>query len=119
MAENIYAKVASVLDNSGYVYRQQGGFLGTGSLPDTFLTYQVIAKEDIAHAGNVPYGSQARVQFTLYSTDPEIVQSADETLKSILLPAGFTRLTGKDLPYAADTGHYGYTCDYKYFMEED
>ena len=119
MSENIYEKVAAVLDASGFIYRQQGSFLPTEPLPETFLTYQIINNEDVAHACNKPYACSARVQMTLYSTDPAIVQSANETLKSIMLPAGFTRFIGRDLPFSADTGHYGYTCDYKYYIQED
>lgn len=119
MCENIYDIIGAALGNSGYTFREQGSFMADEPLPETFITYQVIDKEDVAHACNLPYASSARVQMTLYSTDPEIVQSADRTLKSILLPAGFTRFTGRGLPYMADTGHYGYTCDYKYLIQED
>jgi hypothetical protein len=118
MADNIFDIIGAALDASGYVYRQQGSFAPDEVLPETFITYQVIFKEDIAHACNAPYASSARVQMALYSKDPAVAQSADQILKGIMLPAGFTRYTGRQLPYMADTGHYGYTCDYKYYLEE-
>lgn len=119
MTENIYDIIGAVLGSSGYTYREQGSFMAGEPIPDTFITYQVIDKEDVAFACNLPYASLARVQMTMYSTDPAVVQSADQTLKGILLPAGFTRYSGRELPYMADTGHYGYTCDYKFLIQED
>lgn len=117
MSENIYKIIGAVLDVSGYTYRQQGSFTADERLPDNFITYQVIDKEDVAHAKNTPYVSVARVQMALYSTDPAIVQKADEILKGIL--PGFLRGSGRDLPFMVDTGHYGYTCDYTYLIQED
>jgi len=59
------------------------------------------------------------MQTTVYSKSPGIKQNADNLLKGVMLPAGFIRVSGRDLPFSQSTGHYAYTSDYRYFDKED
>jgi len=89
------------------------------TLPETFITYQLLSKGDLSHADNLPISSSALVQVALYSTDPAIKPSAASTLSGAMLTAGFTRAGGRDLPFDKETGHYGYACDFRYYETEE
>lgn len=115
---NIYSTLYTALATLGYTVREQGTFTDAETLPATFVTYQMIFKNDIAHSDNAPSSNVARVQVALYSTDPAIKQGADAALFVPLKAAGFMRVGGRDLPFDPSTGHYGYTCDYRLYQEE-
>lgn len=87
-------------------------------LPETLVTYQIIDQPNGAHADNRPGSTIHRIQVAMYSKRPALTQGADAAIKAVLLPAGFLRVTGRDLPYAPDTGHYGYTSDYRLYESE-
>ena len=114
---NVYTDIKTALDVSGYpVYQESTA--PAENFPDTYLTYMVIFDEAMLHAKNQPVGNAARVMVKLYSRDPEITQGGRGTLDGLM--AGMCRIAGGDLPYNAPSGHYGYTCDYRYFdYEED
>ena len=114
---NVYADMFDALSASGYpVYQEDAA--PAADFTDTYLTYKVIYDEALLYAKNQPIGASTRVMVKLYSCDPEVTQGGKETLNTLC--AGMMRLGGGDLPYNAPTGHYGYTCDYRYFdYEED
>ena len=112
---NIYKKIYDTLSPLGYPVREQGTYGEDEVLPDTLVTYQLVDEPDLAHYENSPSGKVPRFQVALYSKDPAIKQNADTLLRSVMLPAGFMRSSGRDLPFDPDTGHYGYTSDYRYF----
>lgn len=114
---NIYNKITTTLTSLGYTIREQGSFKSGETLPETFITFLIIESPDDTHYDNEPQSTMYRVQVTLYSKKPSIVQSANETIKALMLPAGFLRVSGRSLPYDASTGHYAWTQDYKYKME--
>lgn len=116
---NIYNRIYSTLTQLGYTVREQGSFAPGTILPDTFVTYQIIGQPSISFADNRPTGSTTRVQVALYSKDPEIKQNADNALKAVMLPSGFLRIDGRPLPFDAETGHYAYTVDYRYYETEE
>ncbi len=119
MASTINATLYTALNTLGYTVREQGSFGATETLPTTFITYQVIAVGDINHFDNAPNLYTTRVQVALYSTDPAITQAADATLWTPLKAAGFMRLSGgRQLPFDAASGHYGYTRDYRLLERE-
>ena len=116
---SLYNTLYTALATLGYTVREQGTFGATESLPATFITYQLIFRNDITHADNAPSANVSRVQVALYSTDPAIKQAAFDTLNAPMLAAGFMRAGGRDLPFDARTGHYGYTCDYRLYSKEE
>lgn len=115
---NIYSIIYSTLTQLGYTVREQGSFAPGAILPDTFVTYQIVNKPSISFADNRPTGYSARIQVALYSRDPVIKQDADNIIKAAMLPAGFLRIDGRDLPFDAGTGHHAYTVDYRYYEME-
>ncbi|MBU5670251.1 hypothetical protein [Paenibacillus brevis] len=114
---NIYAVTYTALESLGYPVREQGTYAPNETLPEAFVTYQIIDSPNNSAADNLPTSQTTRVQVNLYSRDPDIKQGADGLLKSVMLPAGFLRAGGRDLPFSLQTGHYGYTCDYRYYMD--
>lgn len=116
---NVYEIIYSTLIALGYPVREQGSYGEGEELPETFITYQVIYISNRSHADNQPTCGITRVQVNLYSRDPTIKQGADRAIKAAMLPAGFLYVDGRDLPLSADTGHYGFTCDYRFFTMEE
>lgn len=115
---NIYELIYNTLMSLGYPVREQGTFGNTEMLPETFITYQIINETNDTHYDNKIASTTTRVQLVLYSKKPAIKQSADQLFRSVMLPAGFLRVSGRDLPFNQDTGHYGYTSDYIFYKEE-
>lgn len=114
----IHSLIYNTLVALGYPVREQGTFAPDATLPETFITYQIIDQPNDTHYDNVPASTTTRVQVALYSKRPAIKQAADQTLKSVMLPAGFLRVSGRDLPFSSSTGHYGYTSDYRFYETE-
>lgn len=112
---NIYAAIFGALETLGYPVHEHGTYAPDESLPETFVTYQIIDSPNNSFADNEATSQTTRVQVNLYSRDPEIKQGADGMIKSVMLPVGFLRVGGRDLPYSIQTGHYGYTCDYRFY----
>lgn len=116
---NIYAIVCGTLETLGYPVSEHGTYGKEETLPESFVTYQLIDSPNSSYADNRPTSQTTRVQVNVYSKRPAIKQGADAALKAVLLPAGFLRVSGRDLPFDAATGHYGFTSDYRYYdMEE-
>jgi hypothetical protein len=103
----------------GYEVKEQGTYAPGATLPETFITYQIINSPNSSYADNKPISTAIRAQLALYSKKPAIKQSADSLFKSVMLPAGFLRIDGRDLPFIQSTGHYGYTCDYRFYESEE
>ncbi|MPM27249.1 hypothetical protein SDC9_73759 [bioreactor metagenome] len=118
---NIYALVCGTLEPVGFPVGKQGSFSAEDekNLPETYITYQVIDTPSKSYADNRPTGRSTRIQLTMYSSNPELTQGADSTFKAVMIPAGFMRVGGRDLPYDPSTGRGGYTCDYRYYDMED
>lgn len=116
---NIYALICDTLQPLGYPVQEQGTYAPNERLPETFVTYQIIDQSSYSHADNAPTSQTDRVQVVLYSRDPSLKQSANEAFMGVMLPAGFMRVSGRDLPYASSTGHYAYTSDYRYYDSID
>jgi len=115
---NVYETIKTTLAPLGYPVRQQGSYAPGATLPETLVTYQVIDQPNGAHADNRPGSTIHRIQISMYSKRPALVQGADAAIKGVLLPAGFLRVTGRDLPLDHETGHYGYTSDYRFYESE-
>lgn len=115
---NIFELVTDTLSPLGYPVREQGSYGPNAKLPETLITYQLIASDNETHADNMPTSTTYRVQVALYSTRPGIVQAAEQTIRPVMLAAGFMRASGRSLPTDRDTGHYGYVTDYNYYDME-
>lgn len=113
---DIFSIIYNTLVELGYPVREQGTYAPDETLPETHVTYQLIDSPNDSSADNLPTSTTYRVQVNLYSRDPAITQGADDALRSILLPVGFMRVSGRSLPYDIKTGHYGFTSDYRYYM---
>ncbi|WP_373232104.1 hypothetical protein [Cohnella sp.] len=116
---NLYAHVYGTLSALGYPVREQGTYAPGDELPETHVTYFFVDSPNDSHADNEPTSTTTRIQVALYSRDPEIKQAANATLKDVMLPAGFLRVGGGDLPYNTATGHYGFRCDFRFYDMED
>jgi len=117
---DIYKLICDTLSDLGYPVKEQGTYGKDDVLPATFVTYQIIYDEDVGYYDNVSTATKWRVQVALYSKSPTIKQGANAAFKSVMLPAKFMRLPGgRDLPYSAATGHYGYTSDYRFYDKEE
>lgn len=116
---NIYSIIYDTLSTLGYPIKEQGSYSKDDILPETFITYQVIDSPNNSFADNKPTSITTRVQLAFYSLKPVLKQSANETFKSVMIPAGFLRASGRDLPFNKDTGHYGYTSDYNFYESEE
>lgn len=116
---DVYALVYNTLSAIGYPVREQGTYAPDAKLPDTHVTYQVIDSPNNSHADNKPTSQTTRVQVTLYSKKPALKQGADAAIKAVMLPAGFLRVGGRDLPFDKGTGHYAFTCDYRIYQLEE
>lgn len=99
--------------------KEQGSYSPGAKLPETFITYQVIDAPNNTHYDNLPASTTRRIQLALYSAKPDIKQSADSLFKSMMVPAGFLRVSGRDLPFDGNTQRYGYTSDYRFYESED
>lgn len=117
--DNIYKIIYDTLSQLGYPVKEQGMYPVGAKLPDTHITYFIVDSPNTSFADNIPRSTTTRIQLVLYSIKPSIKQNADELLKSVMLPRGFLRIGGRDLPYNATTGHYARTCDYRYYEEEE
>lgn len=116
---NIYGAVTNALESLGYPIDEQGSYSNGERLPETFITYQILGSPNNSYADNLPTSTTWRVQIALYSNHPTIIQSADQTIKNKMLSAGFSRVTGRGIPFDKETNRYGYAIDYtRYEMEE-
>lgn len=112
---NIFSKVYNTLIATGYTVREQGGFRTEDTLPESFITYFLVDSPDVSHADNLATGRTYRVQVTLYSKKPSVVQGAEGSIGALMRSGGFLRMSGRALPFNADTGHYAFAIDYRYF----
>lgn len=112
----VYKELYDLLVTSTYPVREQGSLSGT--LPETIITTLLIDSPNNCHADNIPRSTTYQVQIALYSRKPSIKQSADELFKSILIPANWLRVNGRDLPYDKETGYYGFKSDYNFYESE-
>ena len=116
---NIYELICDTLAPLGYTVKEQGTYPLGATLPETFITYFIVDSPNGSFADNMPTSKTSRIQLVLYSKKPSIKQTADNLFKSVMLLGGFLRVGGRDLPFNAGTGHYAYTCDYRYYEMEE
>jgi hypothetical protein len=118
LASNIYELICNTLKPLGYPVKEQGTYPSGTNLPETYITYFLVDRPNKSSYDNKPASETIRIQLALYSRRPSVKQNADELFKSVMLPGGFLRIGGRDLPFSESTGHYAYTCDYRYYEME-
>lgn len=116
---NIYNLISNTLSSLGYSVREQGSYKSGETLPETFITFLIIDSPGVGYADNRSTGRSTRVQISLYSKKPNIVQNADSNIKNLMLNVGFMRMGGGALPFDKETGHYSWRTDFKYYELED
>lgn len=116
---NVFNKIVTTLSPLGYSIREQGSYRSNENLPETFITYLLINSPNRSFADNLPLSRTTQIQVSLYSKNPQIVQSADSDIKNLMLSAGFLRINGRSLPYEPMTGHYCWTNDYRLYETEE
>ena len=115
---NIYEHVSDTLSTLGYPVREQGTYLSTETLPDTFITYQLIESKCNSFADNLATSKIYLVRIVLYSQTQSIKQGADEIIRSVMVPANFKRVNGSDSVFGV-TLHYAFATDYIFYDMED
>jgi hypothetical protein len=115
---NIYSLTYNTLSALGYPVKEPGTY-SKEKPPETYITYFIVDSPNNSFADNKPVSRTTRIRLALYSQKPSIRQNADNLFKSVMLEAGFLRVGGRDLPFNSDTGHYAYTCDYRYYEMEE
>lgn len=118
MISNIYGLVYETLVPLGYPIKEQGTYPPGAVLPETYITYFLVDSPNETHYDNKLESTTYRIQLCIYSIKPSIKQNGDNLFKSVMLEGGFLRIGGRDLPFNSSTGHYCYTCDYRYFDQE-
>lgn len=108
-----YSILCAALAPAGYPVREQGSYGADETLPETHITYDMMGESDGAYYDNQASMNTSTFRVFFYSKKPALVQGAKDTLKSVLLPAGFLKGVGRRLPFDPSTGHYGYVCEYK------
>ena len=86
------------------------------ALPDLFLVYQLISSPPVLHAEDLEIMRSYRMQVTIYSRDGlvNLPDVADE-----MVEAGFSRSVIRELPYNADTRHYGLAMEFVYLSDSE
>lgn len=114
---SIHSDIESVLQESGYVVKQQGDFPENATLPTTFITYFVISAGETAHSSNGASVMEYLVQVALYSKDESIARQANTILDDLLKPNNYLKAGGRDLGLYKPSHHYAYAIDYRKYYQ--
>jgi hypothetical protein len=87
-----------------------------GSLPDTFLVYQVISSPPALHADQVEKIRWYRMQVTVYARGG--LASVPDLVAAAMVAAGFSKSVFRELPYNPDTRHFGYAMEFIWMEDE-
>src|SRR5512138_1019903 len=86
---------------------------GSTDLPDTFIVYTVVSGVKEQSADNAETYRTYRVQLSVYSRSG-LVSLPD--VDTAMLAQGFTKGPERQLPYDAETHHFGLAKDYFYLQ---
>jgi hypothetical protein len=79
--------------------------------PDAYLVYQQISDPAAQHADDRETIRRYRMQVTYYGRTG---LAGMPNIEGAMIAAGFTRLAGRELPYNAETRHFGFAFDFNY-----
>lgn len=82
-----------------------------GTLPDTYIVYQLIVSTPESHFDNVEAARGDLVQVSIYSRAGLTVLPDVDTA---MIGQGFMKGDWRQLPQDAETGHYGLAKDYQF-----
>jgi hypothetical protein len=110
---SIFARVASALAtiSPSVPYAQAPYLSADGSLPDTYLAFQLITSPPAQHADDAETQRAYLVQVSIYS------RSGLESLPDVdgaMSAAGFQKGDFRNLPKDSESGHFGLAKDYHY-----
>jgi hypothetical protein len=110
------AVLASFKISAGIPYAWRRFECSADQLPDTYIVYFMVDDpEDGSSYDGKTVSHQPRVQISLYFSDKSIYLTIPEQIEAAFLAADFMRVGGGELPYQADTGHYGWYCDFRFY----
>jgi hypothetical protein len=113
---SIWETTKAALDSLGIPVAANVNILASGStLPDQYLVYQLIADAPAQHADNSETLRSQLVQVSFYSRSG--LATVPAQVESAMLAAGFTRVGGREIPYNAQTRHFGIALDFD-FLED-
>lgn len=91
---------------------------GTSALPTKFFIYRVASDPDVAHYDNKPKRREYTVQVNLYTKTKADLKTWPDLFDTAMITAGFlSQGTGNDVG-KVETGHYGWSKSYKYYIEK-
>jgi len=85
--------------------------IGTGTLPDTYITYFLVDGVGVEHADNAESARVYRVQVNIMNKDG-LASLPD--VDTAMLAAGFAKGSERELQKDSTTSHYGLAKDYFY-----
>jgi hypothetical protein len=86
-------------------------YKSTGTLPDTYIAYQLITSPPEAHADNRETARSYLVQISIYRRGG-LVSLPD--VDTAMIGAGFVKGDWRQLPQDTETGHFGLAKDYTF-----
>ncbi len=90
-------------------------YKSTGTLPDQYVTHQLIDSPPEQHADNRETARSYLVQVTIWSKSGLVsIPNVDAAMTS----AGFQKSNWRQLPQDLETGHYGLAKNYIYSEQE-
>ena len=87
-----------------------------GSIPDTYVVYDVVSAAPTQHADNAETERLFRVQVSIYCRDG---YSAMPNVDGAMLAAGFSRGDWRQLPRDESTGHFALAKDYTILIDQN
>jgi hypothetical protein len=85
-------------------------------MPDTFLVYSLVSSSPLLHADNLESMRMYRMQVTAYSRDG---LAGLPDVPGAMVDVGFTRGPMREIPYNADTRHYGLVMEFVYYTDAE
>ena len=84
-------------------------------LPDTFITYFMVANPGMAWGNGKERYAKPRIQVSLFYRDKSTFLDVPQKTIAALEECGFCRVDEGRIPYQTNTGHYGWRCDFYYY----
>lgn len=104
------------LEALGYPVFLQGTFAEDEEYPSSFITFFTLLGNDAAHYDNESVGTAWEYQVIFYSSDPSLVATVPNEIRSRLKSAGFIpQGRGRDIPSDEPT-HTGWAMEF-YYLE--
>lgn len=110
----IWERAKNALTALGIPMAQNVYLAGSGDYPDQYLVYSLIASTPVSHADDIERTRSYLVQVSIYDRNG---LAGLPNIAGAMTAAGFTRGPEREIPYAADTRHFGLAMDF-YYLED-